>query len=164
MAKAKKKNTSAEAGGKQVIDVNKKARHDYEILDILEAGIVLSGSEVKSIRGNGISLRDSYVRLKNGECFLVDAHVAPYKFAAQDAHEPYRDRKLLLAKKEIGKLSVQVQAKGLSVVPLSIYFNAKGRCKLEIGVARGRKLHDKRQDIKEKEARRDIDRARRYEG
>lgn len=159
MGKKKGKNQTSTSSGSKVIDVNKKARRDYEIVDRFEAGIVLAGSEVKSIRGNGVSLRDSYVRIKNSECFLVDAHVAPYTFAAKDSHEPYRDRKLLLNKKEIARLSVQTQAKGLTIVPLSIYFNEKGRCKLEIGLGRGKKLHDKRQDVKAREAKREMDRA-----
>ncbi|MCB0322231.1 MAG: SsrA-binding protein SmpB [Bdellovibrionales bacterium] len=145
--------------GARVVDVNKKARHDYEIISTAEAGIVLTGSEVKSIRQNGVSLRDSYVRMKGTECYLVGAHVAPYAFAGLNAHEPYRERKLLLHRREIERLGAQVQTKGLTLIPLRIYFNPKGRCKLEIGVGRGKKLHDKRQDQKAKEARRDMERA-----
>ncbi len=163
MGKKKGKTATSTADGSKLVDANKTARRDYEIVDRFEAGIVLCGSEVKSIRNNGVSLRDSYVRLKGKECYLVDAHIAPYTFAGKDAHDPYQDRKLLLNRKEIDRLSVQSQAKGLTIVPMSIYFNSKGRCKLEIGLGRGKKLHDKRQDLKAREAKRDMDRADRNE-
>ena len=158
MAK-KTRSTKAGEDGSRVVDFNKKARHDYEILDTLEVGLVLSGSEVKSVREGGISLRESYVRVKGAECFLVDCHIAPYKFSRKDDQEPYRERKLLLHKREIERLGIQIQQKGLTIVPLKVYFNARGRCKLELGVGRGKKLHDKRQDMKSKEAKRAMDRA-----
>ena len=160
MAKGKKKKKNSQQEGRLVIDVNKKARRDYEILDRFEAGIALLGSEVKSIRTGGVSLRDSYIRFKSGECFLVGCHISPYKFSRNDAHDPYRDRKLLLHGREISRLASQVQAKGLTAVPLSIYFNLKGRCKLELGLGKGKKLYDKREDIKEREAKRALDRMR----
>jgi len=140
-----------------LVAANKKARRDYEIIDELEAGICLKGSEVKSLRQGNINLKDSYVKLKSGEIFLVGSHIAPYNHSPADSHEAVRDRKLLLHKKEITKLSVLVQQKGLTIIPLKIYFSA-GRCKVQIGLGRGKKLHDKREDIKSKEAVREIER------
>lgn len=159
MAKGGKSTTKGDEGGRHVIDVNKKARRDYEVIDTFEAGLELLGSEVKSIRSNGISLRDSYVRFKDRQLYLVGCHITPYKFSRQDAHEPYRDRRLLLHSREIARLSAQVQLKGLTIVPLLVYFNARGRCKLEIGTARGKKLHDKREDMKSRDAIREMERA-----
>ena len=157
MAGKKKKN--AQESGKLVIDVNKKARRDYEITEMFEAGISLLGSEVKSVRASGVSLRDSYVRVKDNECMLVGCHIGPYEFARQDSHEPYRDRKLLLHRREISRLFEAIKQKGLTVVPLRIYFNKAGKCKLEIGLGRGKKLFDKREDIKTRDAKRQIERA-----
>jgi SsrA-binding protein len=158
MAKKKLKKKDA-AEGIKTVDVNKKARRDYEILDTAEAGIVLRGSEIKSIRNSGISLRDSYIRMKGTECFLVGCHIAPYQFAGVDAHDPYADRKLLLHRKEIERFAMQVKTKGRTLVPLRVYFNKSGRCKIELGVGRGKKLYDKREDIKGREAKRDLERA-----
>ncbi len=152
------KKTSSSGGGRKVISTNKKARRDYEIIDTFEAGIVLQGSEVKSIRDGGINLKDSYVRVKGGEIFLVGSHISPYSHAPADAHETVRDRKLLMQKREIERLAAQVQQKGLSLVALQIYF-VRGRCKLEIGLGRGKKLYDKRRDVKDKEAKRAMERA-----
>ncbi|MCB0343692.1 MAG: SsrA-binding protein SmpB [Bdellovibrionales bacterium] len=152
------KNKSSAAGGRMVISSNKKARRDYEIIDTYEAGIVLQGSEVKSIRDGGINLKDSYVRIKGGEIFLVGSHISPYSHAPADAHETVRDRKLLMQKREIERLTGQVQQKGLSLIALQIYFR-NGRCKLEIGLGKGKKLYDKRQDVKDREARRTMERA-----
>ena len=156
---SKKKKNKQSDDGTRIVDVNKKAHRDYEILDTLEAGLVLLGSEVKSIRGNGISLRDSYIRFRNGKCVLVACHIAPYAFSKNDAHDPYRERELLLHKRELERLNEQVQAKGRTLVPLKAYFNKRGRCKLAIGLGRGKKLHDKRQDVKKKEAAREMERA-----
>ena len=153
-----RKTDSSTDGGVLVVAANRKARADYEILDKAEAGIVLVGSEVKSIRNGGINLKDTYIRVKGGELFLVGSHISPYSHSRVDAHETVRDRKLLMHKKEIIRLGVQVQQKGLSLVPLRVYFR-KGRCKVEIGVGRGKKLHDKRQDLKAREAMRDIERS-----
>jgi SsrA-binding protein len=158
MAK-KKKNISKDENGRKTIEVNKKARRDYEIVDTFEAGIQLLGSEVKSIRDGGISLRDSYIRFKNGECLLVDCHISPYKYSRRDDIDPYRPRKLLLHKREIERLSSNVQLKGLTAVPLKLYFNEQGRCKLELALGRGKKLYDKRQDVKRKDAQREMQRA-----
>ncbi len=140
------------------IEVNKKARRDYEILETLEAGISLLGSELKSIRQGGISLQESYIQITNNECFLVQAHVTPYAFTTVQPPDPYRKRKLLLHKKEIIKLGNQVQRKGLTLIPLKIYINPRGKVKVEIGLGRGKKVHDKRADIKAKETARNLER------
>lgn len=141
-----------------IVAQNKKARHDYEIFDTLETGIVLKGSEVKSIRKGEINLKESYVKILNNELFLIGAHINPYSHSPADAHLPARDRKLLAHKKEILRLSLQMDKKGLTLVPLKAYFK-DGRCKIEIGVGRGKKLHDKREDVKAKEAKREMDKA-----
>lgn len=158
MAK-KKKNIAKDENGRKTIEVNKKARRDYEIVDTLEAGIQLLGSEVKSIREGGISLRDSYIRFKSGECLLVDCHISPYKYSRREDVDPYRARKLLMHKREIERMASQVQLKGLTAIPLKIYFNERGRCKIELALGKGKKLYDKRQDIKRKDAQREIQRA-----
>ena len=156
---AKKKKGSVPEGV-SVVASNKKARRDFEITEVLETGIVLQGSEVKSIRAGNVNLRDSYVRVKQHELFLVGCHISPYEHSPSDAHEVARDRKLLAHKREIERIGVKVTQKGLTLVPLRLYFK-KGRCKLEIGLGRGKKLYDKRQDIKSREAKRDIERAMR---
>ena len=156
---AKKKKKSAADAGRKIITVNKKARRDYEIIEVFEAGIVLNGAEVKSIRQGSISLAESYVRLRNGECFMVGCHITPYKFSREAEQEPMRDRKLLLHRSEISKLIGRVERKGLTLVPLRVYFNPRGRCKIEIGLGRGKKLYDKREDMKAKTAQREMERA-----
>ena len=137
--------------GLKIIESNKKAWRDYEILETQEAGIQLYGSEVKSIRNGGISLAESYIKTKSGECFLVDCHVAPYGFSRKDEVDPYREKKLLLHKKEIVKLDAKIRQKGLTLIPLKIYFNEDGRCKIELGLGKGKKAHDKRDSIRAKE-------------
>lgn len=136
---------------------NRQARREYEIVEQVEAGIVLAGAEVKSIRGGGINLKDSYVRFKQNELFLVGCHVSPYRFARESELSPVRDRKLLLHKREIERIIEQIKLKGLSVVPLKCYFK-NGHCKIQLGIGRGKKLHDKRGDVKERQAKRKIDR------
>jgi SsrA-binding protein len=143
-------------GGIQIIDVNKRARRDYEITSTLEAGIALVGSEVKSIRAGGVNLKESYIKVKNNEAFLVGCQISPYSHAAVDAHETMREKKLLLHRNEIERLQIAIEQKGLTIVPLKIYFK-KGRCKLEIAVGRGKKSYDKRHDIKAREAAREIE-------
>lgn len=155
---AKGKPQGKEESGTKVVALNKKARRDYEILNTYEAGLVLLGSEIKSIRNGGINLKDSYVREQQGELFLVSCHISPYSHALVDAHEPLRDRKLLMHRQEIVRLGVQLQQKGLSIVPLRVYLK-KGRCKVELGLGRGKKLYDKREDVKAKTAERQIQRA-----
>lgn len=151
-----KKNAAANSGPPTVL--NKKARYEYEIIDTLEAGIALTGAEVKAIRQGNVQLKESYVKVKGKECFLVGCHITAYSFAADQHYNPTRERKLLLHRREILKLERQVMQKGLTVVPMKLYFTSNGRCKLQIGVGRGKKLHDKRQSIKEKEISRQLER------
>jgi SsrA-binding protein len=140
-------------GNKKIIAKNKKARFEYEILETYEAGIVLKGTEVKSLRQGNVHFLDSYVSVNNGEAFINSLNIAEYKYGNIQNHDPTRERKLLLHKKEIKKLESKVQEKGLTLIPLSIYFK-NGKVKIEIGVCRGKKLYDKRKSIKE----RDLDR------
>jgi len=137
---------------------NKKATFDYFITDRFEAGLVLQGSEVKSIREGKASLVDTYVRITNSEAFVVNSYIAPYSFSQDAKYEPRRNRKLLLHKKEIAKLEVQMKHKGFSLVPIRLYFS-RGRAKLEIGLGKGKKHFDKRDSIKNREMKREIDRA-----
>ena len=143
--------------GKKIITSNRKAYHDYFIDDRYECGIVLSGTEVKSLRAGKTNLRDSYAVIKSGEVFLCGMHISPYEQGNIFNKEPLRDRKLLLHKKEIDKLVGLVQQKGLTLVPTEVYFT-RGRVKVELAVAKGKKLYDKREDIANKEASREIDR------
>jgi SsrA-binding protein len=136
---------------------NKKARHDYFIEQVFEAGIVLSGTEVKSIRQGKVNLKDSYASIEDGEVILHGMHISPYEQGNIFNKDPVRDRKLLLHKYEITKLIGYTQEKGLSLIPLRIYFK-RGKAKVELAVARGKKLYDKRQDIAERDAKREIDR------
>ncbi len=129
---------------------NKKAFHDYFILDRLEAGIVLVGTEVKSVRESRINLKDSYALIRQGEPFLLNCHISPYSHGNRQNHEPLRARKLLLHQKEIRKLIGKTQEKGLTLVPLRMYLR-RGKIKVELGVARGKKLHDKRETARRKE-------------
>ncbi len=137
---------------------NRKARHDYFIDEVVEAGIALTGTEVKSIRLGRVNLRDSFARVVNGEVFLMNCHVAPYDKGNRWNHEPYRDRKLLLHKKEIRELSARVKQDGMTLVPVRIYFDKHGHAKVLLGVARGKKQYDKRHTIHEREVERHIDR------
>lgn len=140
--------------------INKKALHDYFILDRFETGIVLKGTEVKSLRCGRVNLRDSYASIDNGEIFLSNCHIGHYECGNINNHDPLRKRKLLLHKKEISRLTGKTKEKGLSLIPLKIYFK-NGIAKLELGVAKGKKLYDKRQAIKKKTADREMDRAMR---
>lgn len=137
---------------------NRKARHDYIIDDTVEAGIVLTGTEIKSVREGHVNLQDAYARIDRGEAWLVGAHVAPWSGGNRFNHEPRRDRKLLLHRTQIDQLVGRTRAKGLTLVPLSVYFNDRGRAKVELGLARGKKSFDHRRDIAERDARRDMDR------
>jgi len=143
----------------KIIAENRKARHDYFIDDEFEAGMVLKGTEVKSLRGGRANLKDSYARIKNGEVFLYQMHIGEYPFAYYDNHAPLRVRKLLLHQREIKKLYAKVNEKGFSLVPLKLYFK-NGKVKVQIAVARGKKSFDKRESIKRKDAKRELDRAR----
>ncbi len=144
--------------GEKIICVNRKARHDYFIEETYEAGLVLTGSEVKSLREGKANLKDSYARFFRGEAFLVNCHISPYTAAHQFNHEPTRSRKLLLHKQELARLTGKVQAKGLTLIPLKLYFR-NGRAKVELGLARGKKLYDKREVLKQKDARREVERS-----
>ena len=138
--------------------VNRRARHEYFIEESIEAGLVLTGSEVKSLRAGKGQLKDSYARVERGEVWLMNAHISEYGPAAQFGHEPTQRRKLLLHRREIDRLGGKLREKGLTLVPLRIYFKG-GRAKVELGLGRGKKLYDKRESIKEREMRRDVDRA-----
>ena len=137
---------------------NRRARHDYEFLAKFEAGIVLTGSEIKSVRDHHVQLQGSYARVKDGEVWLQDAHIAPYANAGYTGHQPDRDRKLLLHKKEIRKIEELMGERGLALVPLAMYFK-RGKAKVELGVGRGLKRYDKREKLKEADQRRDIQQA-----
>ena len=145
----------------KVLTVNRKAFHDYSIIETLEAGLVLTGTEIKSIRQGRMNLRDAYARIDRGEAWLVGMHISPYQQAGKhDQHDPDRSRKLLLHREEIRRLAQQTQAKGLTLVPLKLVLR-HGRAKVELGLARGKKLYDKRESLAEREAQRDIQRAMR---
>jgi SsrA-binding protein len=152
----------ADAGGHRVVASNRKARHEYEILDTFEAGLVLRGPEVKSLREGKVGFQDSFARVDGGEVWLHRLHISPYEQANRFNEDPLRTRKLLLKAQEIRRLVGQVEEKGLTLVPLEIYFS-RGYAKVRIGLARGRKLHDKREKLKrqtqEREARRAMDAA-----
>jgi SsrA-binding protein len=137
---------------------NRRARHDYEILERYEAGIALTGSEIKSVRDHKVQLQGSYARIKDGELWLQDAHIAPYANAGYTPHDPMRDRKLLLHKKEIAKIAEALNERGLTLIPLAMYFK-RGKAKVELGIARGLKRYDKREKLKERDHTRDIQQA-----
>jgi SsrA-binding protein len=142
----------------RVIATNRRARHEYEILETFEAGLVLRGTEVKSLRTGQVNFKDSYATVKNGEPWLLGCHISPYSHGTDANHDPERDRKLLLHRREIAKLSGKIAERGLTIVPLKLYFK-DGRAKIEIGLARGKKLHDKRATLRDRESRREMDRA-----
>ena len=145
--------------GPKPIATNRKARHDYEVIDTFECGIVLVGSEVKSLRDGKAQLKDSYARVESGELWLLGVHIPPYSHAhGADGHEPERRRKLLLHRSEIDELVGRTQQESLTLVPLSMYFK-DGRAKVELALARGRKRYDKRQVIAERDAKREAERA-----
>jgi SsrA-binding protein len=137
-------------GGKVVAE-NRKARFNYNIEEKLEAGIALMGSEVKSLRAGKANIADSYAASAGGELYLLNAHIAEYTQAGRNGHAPTRPRKLLLHRKEIGRLAGAIQRDGMTVVPLKLYFNARGMAKVELGLAKGKKLHDKRETEKKRD-------------
>ena len=137
---------------------NRKARHLYTIEDTLEAGIELTGTEIKSVRGSNLNLKDAYARIERGEAWLVGVHIAPWAGGNRNNHEPLRTRKLLLHRRQIDELVGRTKAKGLTIVPLSVYFNDRGKAKVELGLARGKKHYDHRRDIATRDAKRDMDR------
>jgi SsrA-binding protein len=144
--------------GRKMVAQNRKARHDYHIEDVLEAGLVLTGTEVKSLRAGRASLVDGFAVLKDGEAWLQNVHIPEYDPGTWTNHEPRRPRKLLLHRQEISKLVGKTKETGLTLVPLSLYFK-DGKAKVEIALARGKKTYDKRQALAERQARRDADRA-----
>lgn len=143
------------------IVVNRKARHDYQIVETIEAGIVLLGNEVKSLREGNANLRDCYALVEDGEVILKGLHISPYSHATYDAPDPRRDRKLLLNKIEIKRLVGKTREKGLTLIALKMYFNARGRAKVELALAKGKRQYDKRHDLAERDAKREIERAMR---
>lgn len=162
---AKKKKKSASKSGKKdqltqlkTISENRKARHKYEIVQQIECGIMLIGSEVKSLRDGNISLNEAYVRVEKGELWLIGADIAEYRQASFWNHKPKRARKLLVHKKELAKLSEKALTQGMTLVPLKMYFNHRGIVKMLVGVGRGKKLHDKRESNKQMDAKREMDR------
>jgi SsrA-binding protein len=148
--------SQAREAGDRPIATNRRARHEYEILETVEAGIVLRGTEVKSLRDGLVNFKDSYASVRNGEGWLLGCHINPYSHGTDANHDPERDRKLLLHKREIDRLGGKISEKGLTLVPLRLYFK-DGRAKVELGLARGKKLHDKRATLREREARREMD-------
>ncbi len=142
----------------KVITVNKKAFHDYEIIQKFEAGMALVGSEVKSLRAGGVNLKDAYVEIRAGEAILLNSHISPYGNASYNNHEPRRARKLLLHKREIAKCDQRVIVKGMSIIPLRMYFNEKGYVKIEIALAKGKREYEKKHKIKERDIKREVDR------
>ena len=142
----------------QTIAQNRRARHEYSIEDSVEAGIALFGTEIKSIRAGQVNLTDAFARINRGEAWLVGAHIAPWECASRNNHEAKRERKLLLHRSEIDQLLGKTKAKGLTLVPLRLYITGRGKAKLELGLGRGKQLHDKRRDIAERDARRQMER------
>ncbi len=141
---------------RRAVSVNKKARYEFEVLDTFEAGMVLRGTEVKSLREGRISLEEAWAKVEENEVFLVGAHIEEYTHANRLNHDPVRRRKLLLHRRQVKKLKSQATLKGLTLIPLDVFFNERGLAKLTLGVCRGKKLHDKRQTEKDREAKRDM--------
>jgi len=142
----------------KTVAVNRRARHEYALDETFEAGIVLTGTEIKSIRAGRVNLAEAYARIEKGEAWLIGAHIAPYEQGNRNNHEPTRTRKLLLHRDQIAELVGRTQAKGFTLVPLKLYIRS-GLAKLELGVGRGKKTYDKRRAIAERDARRDLARA-----
>ena len=140
----------------QTVALNRRARHEFSIDETFEAGVVLTGTEIKSIRAGKVQLANSYARIERDVAWLIGAHIAPFEQANRYNHEPKRTRKLLLRRSEIDELLGKTKSKGLTIVPLRLYLNDKGRAKLELGLARGKQLHDRRRDIADRDSRRDI--------
>jgi SsrA-binding protein len=143
----------------KAVVTNRKAFHDYFIEDKFEAGIMLQGTEVKSLREGRVNLQDSYASVREGQIFLHHCHISPYSHGYLSNHEPLRTRKLLLHRKEINKLLVKTQQQGLTIIPLRIYFSNRGLAKVELGLAKGKKQHDRRESDKKREASREVERA-----
>lgn len=161
MARTKKQDTKSPDKQHRPVAKNRKARHKFEVLDTLECGVVLMGSEVKSLRTGKVSLDESFGRVRDGEAWLMGCDIPEYPQATMWNHEPKRPRKLLLHARQIRKFADQAHEKGLTLVPLEIYFNERGVAKVLMGLCRGRKLHDKREVLKKADVKRDIERAMR---
>lgn len=142
----------------KTVSLNRRARHEFAIDDTVEAGLVLTGTEIKSIRAGKVNLADAYARIERGEAWLVGAHVAPWEGGNRFNHEPKRDRKLLLHRAEIDQLLGKTRSKGLTLVPLRLYIDSRGKAKLELGLGKGKQLHDRRRDIAAKDAKREMER------
>src|SRR5204862_1183864 len=149
---------ASQGDGNHTLATNRRARHDYEILETIEAGLVLRGTEVKSLRGSHGTFKDAFATIRNNEAWLVGCHINPYSHGTDANHEPDRDRKLLLHRKEIGRLTGKVAERGLTLIPLRLYFK-HGRAKVELGLGRGKKLHEKRATLRERDQRREMDKA-----
>ena len=145
---------------KKVITTNRKAFHDYNIFDKFIAGIVLTGTEIKSIRKNAINLKDSFCKIDDNEIFLYNCHISPYEQGNRYNHKEQRVRKLLLTKKEILKIQSKIKKDGFTIIPLEVFISQKGFAKVEIGLAKGKKLYDKRETLAKKDQQRDIERSR----
>lgn len=148
----------------RVVCRNRKATHQYELLEKLECGIELRGTEVKSLRERQASLDEAYVRIEEGQLWLIGCHIAAYKHGSTMNHEPDRRRRLLIHRRELQKWEPKVRQKGLTIVPLRIYFSDRGLAKIEVAIARGKAAHDKRQDIKAREDKREMDRSQKRYG
>jgi SsrA-binding protein len=145
-----------EAMPEHTVALNRRARHEFSIEDSFEAGLVLTGTEIKSIRAGKVQLANAYARIERDEAWLIGAHIAPFEQGNRYNHEPMRTRKLLLRRSEIDELLGKTKSKGLTIVPLRLYINDKGRAKLELGLARGKQQHDRRHEIADRDSRRDI--------
>lgn len=142
--------------------VNKKAKHEYHFLYTLEAGIMLQGTEIKSIRAGKVNMSDAYCLIKNGELYLYNMHISEYKYGTYNNHEPKRVRKLLIKKTELKKMHNKVKEQGLTIAPYRLYLSERGLAKLEIALAKGKKSFDKRESLKERDSKRSLDRARKF--
>ena len=142
----------------RTVSLNRRARYEFAIDDTVDAGLVLTGTEIKSIRANKVNLADAYARIDRGEAWLIGAHIAPWEGGNRNNHEPKRDRKLLLHRSEIDELLGKTKSKGLTIVPLRLYIDSRGKAKLELGLGRGKQLYDRRRDIAARDAKRDLDR------
>jgi len=155
MAKKQDKKT----GSANIQVRNKKAYHNYELVEKVEAGMALLGTEVKSLRDGGGDLDGAYARVRNDECFLIGGKIAPYAQASRENHDPTRERKLLLHKKQIEKIKIKLTQRGFTLIPLRIYFSKRGLAKIELALARGKRQYDKRQKLQQQQQKRDVDRS-----
>jgi SsrA-binding protein len=142
----------------KTVALNRRARHEFSIEDSMEAGIVLSGTEIKAIRAGKVNLADSFARIERGEAWLVGAHIAPWEGGNRMNHEPKRDRKLLLHRNQIDQLLGRTKAKGLTLIPLKLYITSRGKAKLELGLGKGKQLYDRRREIAARDSRREVER------